>query len=161
MHAIVINHSYDRTDNIIIRDTATLTWIDGNTYNESTDTPTVTLQAVNGCDSTIHLHLTVLPLPQPETVDSTAIWVPNAFTPGEETNNLFRIYCHDIIAAEVSIFNRWGLHVCTFDGLTGSWDGTYQGTPCPQGAYVYLVTYTTKGRPQYIQQKKGTVLLIK
>lgn len=161
MHAIVINHSYDKTENIYIRDTATFTWIDGNTYSESTDAPFVVLQAANGCDSTIHLHLTVLPLPQPETIDSTAIWVPNAFTPGENINNRFSIFCNDIITAEVSIFNRWGLHITTFDGLADSWDGTYKGTPCPQGAYVYLITYTTVSQPSQPQRVKGTVLLLR
>ena len=71
------------------------------------------------------------------------------------------VFCNDIITAEVSIFNRWGLHITTFDGLADSWDGTYKGTPCPQGAYVYLITYTTKSRPQYKQNKTGTILLIR
>ncbi|MBO7489371.1 MAG: gliding motility-associated C-terminal domain-containing protein [Bacteroidales bacterium] len=160
-HTIIINHSYDRTDNIIIRDTATLTWIDGNTYSESTNEPFVVLQARNGCDSTIHLHLTVLPTPMPPQIDSSAVWVPNAFTPGEDINNRFSIFCNDIITAEVSIFNRWGLHITTFDGLADSWDGTYKGTPCPQGAYVYLITYTTVSQPSQPQRVKGTVLLLR
>ncbi len=161
LHAIAINRSYERTQEIIIPDTATLTWIDGNTYSESTDSPYVVLQAANGCDSTIHLHLTVLPTPTPPLIDSTAVWVPNTFTPGEDINNCFRILCNDIITAEVSVFNRWGLHICTFDGLTDSWDGTYKGAPCPQGAYVYLITYTTVSQPSHPQRVKGTVLLLR
>lgn len=161
MHAIIINHSYDKTEHLYIRDTATLTWIDGNTYSESTDSPYVVLQAHNGCDSTIHLHLIVLPTMHPDAIDSTAIWVPNAFTPGEDINNCFRILCNDIITAEVSIFNRLGLHICTFDGLADSWDGTYKGAPCPQGAYVYLITYTTVSQPSHPQRVKGTVLLLR
>ena len=35
------------------------TWIDGNTYTESTDEPTFTLTNVNGCDSIVTLHLTI------------------------------------------------------------------------------------------------------
>src|SRR5574344_1761800 len=35
------------------------TWIDGNTYTESTNTPTFTLINADGCDSTITLHLTI------------------------------------------------------------------------------------------------------
>jgi len=35
------------------------TWIDGNTYSESTDTPTVTLASSTGCDSVVTLHLTI------------------------------------------------------------------------------------------------------
>ena len=34
-------------------------WIDGNTYTESTNTPTFTLQNAAGCDSVVTLHLTI------------------------------------------------------------------------------------------------------
>ena len=161
MHAIVIKHSYHKTEEVYIRDTATFTWIDGNTYTESTDEPFVVLQAHNGCDSTVHLHLTVLPTPRPQPLDSTAIWVPNVFTPDEDINSQFKIFCNDIISAEVSVFNRWGLHICTFDGLTESWDGTMKGTACPQGTYVYIIEYTSRTRPQYTKRKIGTVTLVR
>ncbi|MBO4503357.1 MAG: Omp28-related outer membrane protein, partial [Bacteroidales bacterium] len=36
-----------------------LTWLDGVTYYESTNTPTYVLSAANGCDSIITLHLTI------------------------------------------------------------------------------------------------------
>jgi gliding motility-associated-like protein len=35
------------------------TWIDGNTYNQSTNTPSVTLQSVLGCDSIVTLNLSI------------------------------------------------------------------------------------------------------
>jgi gliding motility-associated-like protein len=35
------------------------TWIDGNTYTQSTNTPSVTLQSVLGCDSIVTLNLTI------------------------------------------------------------------------------------------------------
>ena len=35
------------------------TWIDGNTYTESTDSPTFTLTSVHGCDSVVTLNLTI------------------------------------------------------------------------------------------------------
>lgn len=36
------------------------TWIDGNTYTESTDAPTVVYENSIGCDSIVHLHLIML-----------------------------------------------------------------------------------------------------
>ncbi|MDG2344153.1 MAG: T9SS type A sorting domain-containing protein, partial [Flavobacteriales bacterium] len=36
-----------------------LTWIDGNTYTSSTNTPTYTFTNVNGCDSVVNLDLTI------------------------------------------------------------------------------------------------------
>ncbi|MGV6860962.1 MAG: T9SS type A sorting domain-containing protein [Putridiphycobacter sp.] len=49
-----------QTDSLVVCDS--LLWIDGNTYTSSTNTPTYTFQggAVNGCDSIVHLDLTVL-----------------------------------------------------------------------------------------------------
>ncbi len=48
-------------DNVVDVQTAcgTYTWIDGNTYTSSTNTPTWTLTNVNGCDSVITLDLTI------------------------------------------------------------------------------------------------------
>ena len=39
------------------------TWIDGNTYFSSTDSPSVVLAASNGCDSSVTLHLNIDPAP--------------------------------------------------------------------------------------------------
>ena len=160
-HAIFVNPSYDVVDEVTVYDTTVYTWIDGISYERSTNAPTFVLRGGNGCDSTIHLHLTVLPMPVEPIVDSSAIWVPNSFTPDENANRLFQVFSNDIISAEVSIFTRGGAHVCTFDGLTGFWDGSHNGHPCSQGSYVYLITYTTKAMPQYKQHKTGTVLLLR
>lgn len=159
IRAININPSYYIVEEVSIYDTISYTWIDGRTYSESTESPYIVLPARNGCDSIIHLHLLVEHLPEPP--DSSAIWVPNAFTPDESANKFFRVFCNDIISAQVSIFTRQGLHVVTFDGLTDAWDGTYNGIPCTQGAYVYMINYTRKSKPKYIEHKTGTVLLIR
>jgi gliding motility-associated-like protein len=37
------------------------------------------------------------------------------------------------------IFNRWGNLIYEGDG-TPRWDGTYNGKPCPESAYVYVIT---------------------
>ena len=39
------------------------TWIDGNTYTESTNNPTFTMTNTTGCDSVVTLHLTIYHLP--------------------------------------------------------------------------------------------------
>lgn len=161
LRAIDILPSYLTTQDIIIRDTTTLTWIDGNTYSESTDSPYVVLNAHNGCDSVVRLNLNVLPLPPRARIDSSSVWVPNAFTPDEETNNHFILKCNDVTSAQVSIYSRQGIHIYSFNGMTESWDGTIGGKPCPQGTYVYIITYVTVSMPQYKQQKIGTVSIIR
>lgn len=208
------------------------TWIDGNTYTETTHTPTVTYTNQWGCDSTYRLLLnvdnsfhallratpTIVSFNNNEVLledishgasriwyigsttdtnvtvrftysleedsllvmlhaksrancesdtsvmiraDLARVWVPNVFTPDENMNREFAIAAYDIIEAEMTIFDRGGNLVTTFDALTGSWDGTHNGHPCPQGAYVWLLTYVTKAQPAITQKEKGTVLLLR
>ena len=49
--------SFTTTDTVVSCDS--YTWIDGNTYSESTNIPTVTLTSVGGCDSIVFLDLTI------------------------------------------------------------------------------------------------------
>ena len=56
LHLTIKNNSYS-VDTQIACDT--YTWIDGNTYVQSTTTPTYTLTAANGCDSIVTLNLTI------------------------------------------------------------------------------------------------------
>ena len=127
----------------------------------SDSTFTLTLATTHGADSLVTFSLQTRecqpPLPpeppeEPEeerVEDTLYIWIPNVFTPGssDSENSQFRIHCSSsVVSAEVVIYQRWGDFLCRFDGLTGSWDGTYQGRPCPQGTYVYQVTYKISGR---------------
>ena len=56
-------------------------WIDGETYTESTNTPTVTLQAANGADSIVVLNLTILkPSVGELTIDGDIVFCQNGST---------------------------------------------------------------------------------
>lgn len=149
--------SYDRTEYVVIAPGDSLLWIDGMIYDSPTDVKVV-YHTIYGCDSIVRLHLTVGVVPRE---DSLSLWVPNAFTPDESTNNLFRIFGYDLLEARVYIFSRWGEYIVDFDGLTESWDGKKKGNPCPQGAYVYMVEYTSKTKPKYKERKIGTVTVIR
>lgn len=93
--------------------------------------------------------------------DLSNFWVPNAFTPDESTNEHFFVKSFDIISGVVNVFSRDGLSVCSFDALTGSWDGTKNGNPCPQGTYVWKLTYTSRRNPDIYKQAVGTVTLLR
>ena len=96
------------------------------------------------CDSIIDYYLIVIPHWGEQPLDTTFILAPNVITPdGDiEINRRFHLFCSDdIVAAEVYIFDRMGRRLAHFNGLTEDWDGTYNGKPLPQAAYVYYVRY--------------------
>ncbi len=67
------------------------------------------------------------------------MWTPNAFTPDQPTNNIFLPKIHNMVKYEMFIFQRGGQMVFRTDDIEKGWDGTYDGRPCVQGSYVYLI----------------------
>lgn len=156
-----IHPSYDLYDHRILDEGDTLTWIDGNRYWNEEQHPYVVYGSKDGCDSIVRLRLDIIPHVAPPPEDSSRLWIPNAFTPDEETNPVFKVECCDIDEIHVTVFNRQGLYVTEFDGLTGWWDGTCRGTKCKQETFVYLVEYRTKAMPSITQKRIGTVALLR
>jgi gliding motility-associated-like protein len=157
--SLLIHPSYNSAMNITIPEGDTIIWIDGNQYSDTTDHASVTYYTTYGCDSIIRLQLHYTPYTPPVPIDSSAVWVPNAFTPEGINNTHFKVFSHDVIAMQVHIFTREGVKVCQFDGLTEEWDGTAGGQTLKQDAYVYFIEYIVKSKPTYTQHKIGTVLL--
>ena len=56
---LTVNHSIAVTDTVVA--CGSYTWIDGNTYTQSINTPTYTFTSVSGCDSVVTLNLTINP----------------------------------------------------------------------------------------------------
>ena len=157
-----VNPSYDNVAEVSLTMGDTLQWIDGGYYSSPTDSASYLYHSVDGCDSLVHLHLVMkAPAIEPPPPDSSALWVPNVFTPENQNNKLFQIFSNDLIEAKVWIFDRRGSFVTSFDGLADAWDGTSEGRMCKSDVYVYLIEYVTKAKPQYKQRKTGTVLLLK
>lgn len=93
--------------------------------------------------------------------DMALIWAPTAFTPDEQNNNVFAIMSKDVVEGTVTVYTRGGLLVTSFDLLTGSWDGTYNGILCPQGSYVWHLTYRSIRNTLIVRQARGTVTLLR
>ncbi len=93
------------------------------------------------------------------------VFFPNAFTPnGDGLNDEFKVVTNttDIALFSLSIFNRWGALVFQTNDITQGWDGTYNGTACQSGSYVFKVTYNTSSSPLTTSETKmGTVMLVK
>lgn len=145
---------YDSTWRVTIGDTDTYIWVDGNEYAESIDT-TFRYSTVAGCDSLLRLVLNVIEHPT-----DPLLWVPNVFTPGEETNNRFEVVTKGMQEVSVVLFTRWGDRVCRFDGLTEYWDGTKEGRPCKQDTYVWLIRCVAKDGTR-LPEQSGTVTLLR
>ena len=73
------------------------------------------------------------------------VYVPNAFTPDNNTiNDVFHpIYECDFLNYELLIFNRWGMLLFESEDPTISWNGMYRGSVVPTGVYVYSLKYSS------------------
>ena len=120
----------------------------------SQDSILITLVSANplGCTSDTQFYVPV---------GIFAVWFPNAFTPKLETNNYFKPYtANELEDYELFIFDRRGNLVFQAEHPEQAWDGTYNGTDCTVGSYVYIANYRRKGVERKISQK-GTVTLIR
>lgn len=123
------------------------------TPNLSIDSFRLTLVAYNGaCTDTVTC---VVP------VDHFGFWVPNVFTPGRTDNNLFYPVTHDVVVEELVIYSRWGCRIARIAGPKPIWDGTLNGKPCQEGAYVWLVHYRANSDPSHLLEAYGTVTLLR
>ena len=126
-------------------------------YNPVAGPNTLTIYSVEvidiyGCVNTDTMTLTVI---------NPSFWVPNAFTPGESTNNIFFVRGEGINGFEFWIFNRWGETIFSSNDMGSGWNGSHQMSDkmMPEGAYVYTIKGTmTNGDPVNVN---GLVNLIR
>jgi gliding motility-associated-like protein len=106
---------------------------------ENPGTYTVYLIADNNyCTDTSALTVLVIPYPDP------VINIPNVFTPnGDGANDVFFISATNVSSVRVTIVNRWGNLMNSYEDINGKWDGTVSGNEASEG--VYFFTYTIKG----------------
>ena len=84
----------------------------------------------------------------PDTLDCSKIFIPNAFTPnGDGRNDRFGISnpfaVPDLISFE--IFDRWGGRVFFTDSPNGEWDGTFGNKPVNPGIFLWRLHYRCQG----------------
>ncbi len=89
-------------------------------------------------------------------------WFPTAFTPGSnDDNSKFSLYTiNEYELFHIYIYNRRGELVYDSDNVHFQWDGTKDGEPCPQGAYVYTCRFRRPGTTA-LSSMQGTVTLIR
>ena len=125
------------------------------TFPHNVDSTDVRLIAysIEGCSDTTYTTLLI---------DYSAIYIPNAFTPTESTNNRWYPVHNQLAELEIWIYDRNGLLVRHLEGTDAQWDGTSEsGAEAPQGGYVYNLTYRTIFAPNRLQRRTGTITLIR
>ncbi|HWK02493.1 MAG TPA: gliding motility-associated C-terminal domain-containing protein [Puia sp.] len=88
------------------------------------------------------------------------IFVPNAFTPGGATNNIFRPITAGISSLQYfRVYNRWGQLVYSTSALGQGWNGYLNGRLQDTGTYAWMVqgtSYTGK-----VISRKGVMILVR
>ncbi len=95
----------------------------------------------------------------------TELWFPNAFSPDNDgINERFKpVILGTLNTYRILIFNRWGQQIYeSTDAYTG-WDGMFDESPCADGLYVYIVTYSMGTEPATQKQRvqRGAVTLLR
>jgi len=93
----------------------------------------------------------------------TWYYIPSAFTPNNDgMNSSFGVIGEDIRALTMKIFSRWGELLYEGTGINSQWDGTYKGTQCPEGAYMYSISVKGMRRGRLIIETfSGSVTLLR
>lgn len=129
----------------------------GNELSYSCDlqADSVVLMLVAGNELCVDSTTTVLP------IHRMSFYVPNAFTPDEATNNEFCVQQEGMREAQLEIFTRGGQRLFSSKEVGARWNGTCNGIPCPQGAYVWKLRYRSAVDPGYWHEEIGTVMLLR
>lgn len=123
------------------------------TTNFSSDSITILLVAHNDfCTDSDSVYIRVI---------NETLWIPNAITPNQLTNNRFVIQGDGIASFSIDIYDRRGIQIFHSNNIEDSWDGTYGGELVAPGNYMYYITYTTEAQPRTILRRRGAVLVIR
>lgn len=88
-------------------------------------------------------------------------FIPNAFSPdGNGVNDVFEFKYNGLVKMTGYIFDRWGKLLYEWEIPGGQWwDGNYQGVPCQQDTYMYMVR--VKDLENKLHTYKGPLHLIR
>ena len=62
---------------------------------------------------------------------------------GDGNNDFFIVSSHNIKEITYEIYDRWGLNIASYNGITGGWNGeTKNGKMATDGVYFYVLKAT-------------------
>ncbi|MDO9256888.1 MAG: SBBP repeat-containing protein [Bacteroidales bacterium] len=95
----------------------------------------------------------------------TEIWFPNAFSPNNDyTNEYFKpVILGTLYTYHIIIYNRWGQQIYESNDARTGWNGTFNGSDCATGPYVYVATYSMGAEAATRKQgvKRGPFTLLR
>ncbi|HXU26399.1 MAG TPA: gliding motility-associated C-terminal domain-containing protein, partial [Bacteroidia bacterium] len=95
-----------------------------------------------------------------DVLTTVSLVIPNVFSPNDDgINDFFSIKTTGITDLSCDIFDRWGLKLYSWNGVTGFWDGTEKTKKAVEGTYYYVIQTTdVKGTSQ---TNKGFIELVR
>jgi gliding motility-associated-like protein len=153
-----IDQSIDATEYFYFFDNRQFTTTEANFTHQYTqsggDYPIQIVTNQYGCSDTAVREVFVEPF---------SIYVPNTFIPdGNLLNDLFiPMTAYDVNGWEFQIFNKWGELIFETEQCDQGWDGTFEGKPCQDGTYIYVLKYKPCDNPYATQQITGFVNLLR
>lgn len=136
-------------------------WSPGKSLNDSTiadpqaapvatTTYVVTGSMTGGCETTATITIQV-------NGEALSISVPILFSPNGDADNEILVIdgVENYPDCSLTIFDKRGARVYTTTGYQNNWDGTYHGTPLPEGVYYYVFGCNNS------KAKTGTVTIIR
>jgi gliding motility-associated-like protein len=113
---------------------------------------TLRVTTLQGCVATDDMTLTVIPY---------CIKPMNAFTPnGDGINDRWLITNGNCLAnAQVQVFNRYGAKVFEDKNYRNTWEGTYNGSPLPDGTYYYVISFRLINNK--VENRTGNVTILR
>lgn len=99
--------------------------------------------------------------PYEVTISTSLLEIPNLITPesASGSNRVFKVKYQSLVEYEMWVFNRWGIELFHSTDPSEGWDGTYNGSTVPTGAYYYVVKAVGTDGEKY--HKKGAVNVLK
>ncbi|MFN0187157.1 MAG: PKD domain-containing protein [Bacteroidia bacterium] len=90
------------------------------------------------------------------------IFLPSAFTPtSDRKNDIYYGVGENLVEYKLMIYNRWGQLVFESAAPNVGWDGWFNDKECPAGVYAYKVSYRTPCSKNQIEEKLGTIMLLR
>ncbi len=148
------NTSINTTDfQWIIKGIATTTNPNPMTFDIAGDYLITLIANPNACPDTITKTLIVRD-------EEVYLYIPNVFSPNSDgLNDNFNVKSQGLSTVSIIIFDRWGLNCYESNSTNFQWNGTRNGSACPEGVYVYVLdAKDAKGKRIY---RTGSITLVR